>query len=203
MRKKSHIALARYLVRNHYSLDLFQHKKAFYFGSIQPDLNPGMISAPHEFESSYPELKKDIRALASGSSGRHDSAAFWRKLGIILHYIADYFTFPHNPVFEGTLKDHCLYERDLKYCMRDFVRTSEADRILHRQKYAGKRAETTDELFSYLEEAHRCYVRRGHLAEDDCRWIVEVCSYCMETLLYLAEKTAGNAPFGGYAAQAA
>lgn len=76
MRKKSHIALARYLVRNSYNLDLFQHKKAFYFGSIQPDLNPGMISAPHEFDSSYTELKKTISELTKGLYGGQDSVSF-------------------------------------------------------------------------------------------------------------------------------
>lgn len=190
MRKKSHIALARYLVRNSYNLDLFQHKKAFCFGSIQPDLNLGMISAPHEFESSYPELKRMIRELTEGMYGGWDSSSFWRNLGIILHYIADYFTFPHNPNYGGTLKDHCFHERDMKYFLRYFVQTPEAAGILHRQKRGRARTEAPEELFYYLEEAHQCYLRRSHSVEDDCRWIVEVCSYSMESLLYLTDQAA-------------
>ena len=188
MRKKSHIALARYLVRNSYSLDLFQHKKAFYFGSIQPDLNPGMISAPHEFESSYTELKNMILELIEGVHGGQDSSSFWRNLGIVLHYIADYFTFPHNSNYGGSLKDHCLHERDMKHFLRYFIQTPEAAWILNRQKYKRGRAETPAELFGYIEEAHRCYLRRSHSVEDDCRWIVELCSYSMESLLYMADQ---------------
>ena len=36
-------------------------------------------------------------------------------LGVIIHYIADYFTFPHNDHYPGNVKDHCYYERDLKF----------------------------------------------------------------------------------------
>ncbi len=203
MRKKSHIALARYLVRNSCNLDLFQHKKVFYFGSIQPDLNPGMISTPHEFESSYGKLKETILELTAGFHGGTDSASFWRNLGIVLHYIADYFTFPHNSNYEGTLKDHCLHERDMKYYLRYFVQTPEAAVILHRQKYREKWAETPEDLFRYIEEAHWCYLRRSHSVEDDCRWIVEICSYSMESLLYMAGQMENASSFAGTAAKAA
>ena len=31
-------------------------------------------------------------------------------LGVIIHYIADYFTFPHNDHYPGNVKDHCYYD---------------------------------------------------------------------------------------------
>lgn len=152
MRKKSHIALARYLVRQNINLDLFQHKKAFYFGSIQPDLNPGMLSAPHEFDLSYDEIKKCIRDLADGLYGMFDSAIFWRKLGFVLHYLADYFTFPHNTTYDGTLKDHCVYEGEMKHYLHYYVYTPEAAGVFRRQKYGCGRFETTEDLLCYIEE---------------------------------------------------
>ena len=38
---------------------------------------------------------------------------FWRRLGEIFHYIADYFTFPHNKTFTGSLVEHNSYEKEL------------------------------------------------------------------------------------------
>lgn len=65
MRKKSHIALAGFLVREMDDANMQKHWKAFYFGSILPDLTPKMITDPHEFDSSYLELKRRIAKLLS------------------------------------------------------------------------------------------------------------------------------------------
>ena len=51
MRKKSHISLAGYLVREMNLEEFDRHKKAFYLGSILPDLTPKMITSPHEFQT--------------------------------------------------------------------------------------------------------------------------------------------------------
>ena len=61
MRKKSHISLAGYLIGELESEQLDRHKKAFYFGSILPDLTPKMFAVPHEFQTSYRELQEKIR----------------------------------------------------------------------------------------------------------------------------------------------
>ena len=44
MRKKSHISLAKYLMNNMQVQDLNEHKKAFYIGSILPDIKPSFIT---------------------------------------------------------------------------------------------------------------------------------------------------------------
>ncbi len=38
---------------------------------------------------------------------------------------------------------------------------------------------TANELFAYIERMHRDYLRHPHSAQDDCRWIVERCSWVM------------------------
>ena len=48
MRKKSHISLARYLVRNLDDGDLRKHKLSFYIGSILPDCKPSFLYKKHE-----------------------------------------------------------------------------------------------------------------------------------------------------------
>ena len=63
MSKKSHISLAGYLVREMNLEEFDRHKKAFYLGSILPDLTPKMITSPHEFQTSYEELQGRIHTL--------------------------------------------------------------------------------------------------------------------------------------------
>ena len=50
----------------------------------------------------------------------------WRRVGEVVHYIADYFTFPHNEIYPGNLKDHCMYEKELKLYLREYLNSEEA-----------------------------------------------------------------------------
>lgn len=180
MRKKSHISLAGYLVREMDLEEFDRHKKAFYLGSILPDLTPKMITSPHEFQTSYQELKGRIQTLLQDArSGEYKERVLFRRMGVVMHYLADYFTFPHNVTYDGNLKDHCLYERDMKHALRSYVRTPEAQEIFRLQQMRQGQIRTTGELFSYIEQMHRAYLKQPHSAQDDCRWIVELCSWVM------------------------
>lgn len=177
MRKKSHISLAGYLVRELDMKELVKHRKAFYLGSILPDLSPKMITSPHEFSTSYESFQDSIRELfAEMEEGGCKEHVLWRRIGVAMHYLADYFTFPHNVTYDGSLKDHCLYERDMKYQLRAYVRTSEAEQIFRSQQQEGVQMGSIRDLFAYIEETHCAYLHREHSVADDCRWIVEMCS---------------------------
>lgn len=184
MRKKSHISLAGYLVREMRLEELLEHKKAFYLGSILPDLTPKMFAEPHNFMTSYEKLREDMEQIAEhGAGGGYKERVIWRNIGVVMHYLADYFTFPHNSTYDGNLKDHCLYERDLKYWLRGFVRTPEAMMIFREQRMVVRHITSLSELFVSIEQMHEAYLAGDHTVEDDCRWIVAMCS---RALLYFA-----------------
>ena len=106
MRKKSHISLAKYLVEDIAAPDLLAHRKAFYLGSILPDCKPSFLTQRHEFGETFGLVTDEIRRLSE--SRRQETMnlrAYMRHLGEVIHYIADYFTFPHNSTYEGNLKD--------------------------------------------------------------------------------------------------
>ena len=177
MRKKSHISLARYLVREMKLDGLVKHKKAFYLGSILPDLTPKMITSPHEFSTSYDGLQCTIRRIAEeGLEEEWNERVLWRKVGVVLHYVADYFTFPHNTSFGGNLKDHCMYESEMKYYMREFVWTPEAKKIFRDAKRRAHGMRNAEDLFGYIEEMHICYMQDIHSVAHDCRQILSLCS---------------------------
>ena len=190
MRKKSHISLAGYLVRELRLEELVKHKKAFYLGSILPDLTPKMITSPHEYMTSYEKLRESICYLsAEGESGEYNERVLWRRIGVVMHYLADYFTFPHNVSYEGNLKDHCLYEREMKYWLRSYVRTPEAKMIFRRQREEVRRMDGPKALLDSIERTHFEYMCAPHTVEDDCVWIVMLCS---RVLLYFAAVVSGE-----------
>ena len=79
----------------------------FYLGSILPDCVPSFITRRHSKEETFEILKEEIHSLTDYyDSARGIDAYFCRHLGIITHYIADYFTYPHNSLFPGNIKEH-------------------------------------------------------------------------------------------------
>lgn len=189
MRKKSHISLANYLVD---SLDiqvLQNHKWAFRLGSILPDCKPSFLTTKHEFNGTFDMVKESIKRLVDGYGSLHENMrAFCRQLGQVLHYLADYFTYPHNEKYTGGLKDHCIYEKHLKYSLRDYIRSGEAERNQTREV----RFATADALCMYIEQAHNAYLKLQSGLEEDCRYIVSICRQVARGVLELLLQHCGT-----------
>ena len=115
MRKKSHISLARYIVANTKDEELKKHKLSFYIGSILPDCKPSFVYKRHEINATFPLVRRNIAYFVEGKKNHTPKRKrmYYKNLGEITHYVADYFTFPHNKTYPGSLKDHCAYEEKL------------------------------------------------------------------------------------------
>ncbi|MCD8104743.1 MAG: zinc dependent phospholipase C family protein [Lachnospiraceae bacterium] len=178
MRKKSYVALSAFLVEELQIKELDLHRKSFCFGSIQPDLNPKMLAEPHEYDVTWEKVKGLIQRIESETEEEGcDSSTAWLHAGIVMHYLADYFTFPHNTCFEDGLKGHCRHESELKYLLRAYLCTPEAHEMFEEQKLLAARIHTPQQLFYYIERMHAAYMREeNHSPLSDCRWISQVCS---------------------------
>ena len=105
MRKKSHISLAKFLMNNMEFKDLNEHKKAFYVGSILPDCSPSFLTRKHTIEETFPILINEIKKITVDYDMEQGITTYYcRHLGVVTHYLADYFTFPHNSNFQGNIK---------------------------------------------------------------------------------------------------
>ncbi|MCD7736406.1 MAG: zinc dependent phospholipase C family protein [Lachnospiraceae bacterium] len=197
MRKKSHIALSIYLAAGLHFEELDRYRKAFYLGSVLPDLNPKMLAVPHEFDTSWDKIQALILQIESDAKdGDYNGQAMWVRIGMVLHYLADYFTFPHNTCFTGSLKGHCMHESEMKYLLRAYLCTAQAGAVLHQQRIRAEKISTVQELFAYIENAHQDYMReQKHSVINDCHWIVEMCS-CAG--IYLTRMVCGEESTGAW-----
>lgn len=186
MRKKSHILLARYLADQMTASESLQsHRKAFCLGSILPDIKPSFITKRHEFYGTFHEVQEKLKVLVEDGTDRYKERVFWRRMGEIFHYIADYFTFPHNRTFTGTLVEHNSYEKELKNQLKSYIRNGDAD------QYAGYAIRFTSfgQLTEYIQDKHAVYLKKERNISDDIRYILKVCfqvfqgvcSLCMES----------------------
>lgn len=180
MRKKSHISLAKYIVDSLNEQDLLKHKKAFYIGSILPDCKPSFLTTRHEIQGTFLQVQEEIKRLADGRNVQN-MRVYFRDLGQVIHYVADYFTFPHNKHYSGTLREHCAYEAEMKKSLKEYIASGEAER--NREK--ARTLDTPEAICDFIQKAHDTYVKLKTNVEEDCRMIVSLCHQVVEAIIQL------------------
>lgn len=170
---------------------LKDHKKAFMIGSILPDCTPSFITRKHNITETFEILKKEISRLTEEfDTKRGMNGYFCRHLGVITHYIADYFTFPHNEIFEGTMREHCAYEKELKHTFKAYVKSEEAVRI----REVNGTFTTVEEICRFIQKMHDEYLTAIKVVKEDCMYIVELCHRVVDAILQIFElKTKSHA----------
>ncbi len=88
------------------------------YGAIKPDASMIFAKYPHYMNASLDNLCETVELLIENIEGRKEieTRSFARELGVVLHYIADYFCKVHNDV--GGKRHpknwkHILYEQKL------------------------------------------------------------------------------------------
>lgn len=182
MRKKSHILLARYLADQMKASESLQsHRKAFCLGSILPDIRPSFVTKRHEFFGTFDEVQEKLEALVEYGTEQYKERVFWRRLGEIFHYIADYFTFPHNKTFTGSLVQHNSYEKELKNRLKSYIRNGEADRYTDPAISFGN----FGQIIEYIKTQHETYLKKERNITDDIRYILNVCGQVFQGVCQL------------------
>ena len=115
MNKASHIFLGKLLcerLKDNYGI--FLNTGSFLLGNILPDFSPKFLVKPHYLKNYRLYLINKIQNILDD---KQTSAVFGKRysrdLGIICHYYADFFCFPHSPIYTGDLVGHVKYENDL------------------------------------------------------------------------------------------
>ncbi|HHT57648.1 zinc dependent phospholipase C family protein [Herbinix luporum] len=186
MRKKSHISLAKFLVNNMKEHKVIKYKKAFYLGSILPDLKPSFLTKRHTFEETFDILINEIKSITINYDvSKGVSRYFARHLGVITHYLADYFTLPHNSTYTGTITDHVYYEKELKYQLREYIEIED----IHSKAIQGQVLNTFDEIIQFITKTHKEYLEALKTVKEDIRYIIELCSKVVNAIITLFDMT--------------
>ena len=189
MRKKSHISLAKYIVDSLDEQELVKHKKAFCLGSVLPDCRLSFFTEKHEIQSTFPKMQHDLEQLVEKTGDSQISMrAFYRNLGEIIHYIADYFTFPHNAHYTGNLKEHCIYEKHLKKKLKEYIKSGEAEKNCEYIQNSILNLNSTEAICDFIRRTHENYLKIKNSVEEDCRIIVNLCHQVVEAVILLLRK---------------
>jgi hypothetical protein len=183
LRKKSHILLARYLADQMVAADELQsHRKAFCLGSILPDMKPSFLTTKHEFNGTFAQVGERMRDLTVDCDlYERNERVYWRRLGEVIHYVADYFTFPHNETYGGTLLEHGQYEKELKNGLKTYIASGQAwNHVKEDEDF-----KSLQEILVYIQRNHRQYLSKERNVKDDIAFILRVCYQVVQGMFRL------------------
>lgn len=142
--------LGKELIDNGY---LNINTKFFIYGNMLPDLNLKYRMSKHNKSEDWNIVLKMIDELSYSKERINENTSI--KLGILSHYLCDFFTFPHNQGFKKNIIYHELYEQ--------------AQRILWWKKLPEIWKECSKEtqielnspkdIMNYIEDMHSIYIR--------------------------------------------
>ncbi|UWG98560.1 zinc dependent phospholipase C family protein [Dehalobacter sp. DCM] len=117
----SHRYLAKkiyHYIRDKYGFDL--RLDLLQYGSIIPDIQWRYMKNNHYYEIGYVDWLQEIGQLFKDHRYK-DIGQFSQKLGIILHYTADYHTYAHiNEELKKNKRKHLLYELKLHQALLQY-----------------------------------------------------------------------------------
>lgn len=164
--------------------DLHNHKKAFYFGSILPDLKPSFLTKRHTINDTFEDLISEIRLITVDYDiNRGINSYYARHLGVITHYLSDYCTFPHNTVFKGSIKEHVYYEKDLKCSLKEYLSRED----IKRDRDNNQKLKTIDEIFQFIMKTHKEYLKALKVVHEDIQYIIDLCYKVVDAILMFFE----------------
>lgn len=176
MKQKDHRALAYYLIDSVGDCREWQgrwHRRFFLWGCIFPDYIPftylrgfrqSRAMLGHNARYSFLHIQRSIQKLEMRGCLRQRD--FYR-LGTLMHYLADSFTYPHTDTFCGGLQEHRAYERELHEVFSGYLRR-------HRAVAEGSLSDGS--LLAHLMNRRTAYESAAASCEGDCKQILHNCT---------------------------
>ena len=166
MNKKTHVLLVRRYMQGRVSqLEL----KALCIGTFLTDLGVMCFCRPHTYARHKDRIVGKCQGVSPGGSGFW----YWLKVGYLAHYLADFYTEPHNrDKFVQFCSHHRRYEADLHaYFLAHLWKVGQFDGI---SGYSLEKR-LVDMHVQYLQEMGTAAVDFEYITEEVCLFL----EYCL------------------------
>ncbi len=162
MTKKAHLTLANHIA-DRIGLPEYSVKKfIFYSGNLYPDISLMFLVKRHYITNTFKHLERLISWLNTRKTIKDKDELFKGRyllhLGKVNHFIADFFTLPHNITFEG-VKAHLIYERLLLKTLNEITKNEVTEDIadIHVKKCNADNQNTLQNQYSLPDESSQTY----------------------------------------------
>lgn len=168
MLMNTHILIAQNILKDT-KVDFKISNKNFIYGNIKPDMVSKYKLKKHYLDESFDMVVDKIKKLASLSmhdfKKKFSVSRFSQELGVICHFICDFFCIPHSKrwEFKHSMNRHVKYEKELASFAKTYTPLKDYSKI-----YGKVSVET------FLEETHKLY-RKKESYENDMKYAYFAC----------------------------
>ncbi|MEG1483706.1 zinc dependent phospholipase C family protein [Clostridium sp.] len=114
----------------------------FIWGNIKPDCASKYKLKKHYMDESLDMVVNKIQFLSSLSIEdiykNHSENKFSQELGVVCHFLCDFFCIPHNKRWEfksaSAMKEHVMYEKDLSKVAKEFKVRKDIERSINSEE---------------------------------------------------------------------
>lgn len=185
----SHLVMSQ-LIRNAVSQNGYQlNEKSFRYGNVRPDLVSLVWHHSHRISDSFDFVLNQMSALLT-TTLEDDPKIYSRRLGVVCHYITDFFTFAHNDRYDGNLSEHMRYEKEIHHCIPAFHKALDKSTLLYVHE-----PDSIESLINYILNMHEIYMQaETGVPVRDLSFAFYVCTVTCKTLLALSESSINVRP---------
>lgn len=149
--------------------------KGLKYGSIKPDITPKLLRMKHLKNRSINQISSMIEDMKNTKypETKRGKLRFSMNLGIIMHYITDFFCYAHNhPKFVSKL-EHFKYEWKVAFKYTEV----DVPKVLSNACNNVEKYNTSDNrsVKNYIDEKHDEYMKNIPGIENDIKYSFEMC----------------------------
>lgn len=168
MKRESHRMLGVYLLEQiTWELSAWR-RRAFLLGCIEPDSNPfTYLKGSRRVQMLRGHNYRNAERWMDRMAARLEARQCWRlldyyRLGQLIHYTSDAFTFAHNETFRESIREHRRYEQRLQ-------RIFQLTLALPGEEMA---ADEGGSAMEAIRTTHERYMRDGRTMQTDVDYIL-------------------------------
>lgn len=159
-------------LRDNYTLEI--EEKEFKYGFIKPDINLNLRFKAHTKDEMMNDVISNMENLITNSH-HINNKDFYDQLGIIMHYLGDFFCAAHNTHFDGGIFKHIYYEKT-----QNILHRSSMERIIKDVQNIGIQVlNTFKEIKNFLLKLHNEYLKEKINKKTDL-------IYCIKSILAIS-----------------
>lgn len=172
---QSHIIIATQIYKNiDKKLNIKLDKTQLIYGSVKPDIPLYLSGIPHFKPQSFNYICNRIHELSLQPlfNNREFIKYLSREIGIVTHYIADYFCVPHNDrsTYKNHFLNHFTYESNLHREYKSHIDSIDISRNLFHLDN-----NSLHSIKSLIDDLHDIYKSKGESFKNDVVSSIEAC----------------------------
>lgn len=186
MKSECHVTVAETILETlHKKYGIELDRENFVYGNTKPDHSFSFLYVRHNLESTFDFVMDDIRSLTGrvmGYSAPFEDYCF--ELGIICHYITDYFSLAHNDCFNGGFRKHVMYERAQEKLTPVFLGFVKEKALAYQEQ----NCVTIPELMRMILNRHKQYLNENYRSYvTDFYYAIATCCEVILSIFAIAE----------------